>query len=90
VQQKLIMLVASGGGGEKLLQAQIIRSQIVFQFGDAIFHFRSAVVVAPNLFRRQRQGFFEESTTTREVPQFSLRSQPCSKKCGSASAATSE
>lgn len=34
-------------GSEKLMQAKIISSQIVFQFGDAIFHVRPAVVVAP-------------------------------------------
>ena len=42
-------------GGKKLLQAKIIRGSIVFQFGDAIFHVGPAVVVSPELFRRQRQ-----------------------------------
>ena len=42
-------------GGEELPQAKIIGGQIVFQFGDAIFHVRPAVVVSPELFRRQPQ-----------------------------------
>src|ERR1700687_900707 len=47
---------AEGGfGGEELLQAKIIGGQIVFQFGDAIFHVRPAVVVAPDFFRWQSQ-----------------------------------
>src|ERR1700681_4941708 len=47
---------AEGGfGGEELAQAKIICGQIVFQFGDAIFHVRPAVVVAPDFFRRQSQ-----------------------------------
>src|SRR6201998_3728107 len=59
-------------GGEKLLQAKIIRRQIVFQFGDAIFHIRPAVVVAPNLFRRQRQVADEDAEgVARNLQQFS-------------------
>src|SRR6202158_6579595 len=47
---------AEGGfGGEELPQAKIIGGQIVFQFGDAIFHVRSAVIVAPDFFRRQSE-----------------------------------
>ena len=42
-------------GGEKLMQAKTISGQIVFQFGDAIFHVRPAVVVSPEFFRRQRE-----------------------------------
>jgi len=34
-------------GSKKLLQAKIIGAQIVFQFGDAIFHVRPAIVVSP-------------------------------------------
>ena len=41
-------------GGKKLTQAKIIGAQIVFQFGDAIFHVRPAIVVSPDLFRRER------------------------------------
>ena len=44
-------------GGEKLLQAKIIRRQIVFQFGDAIFHVRPTVVVSPDLFRPVAPGW---------------------------------
>ena len=61
--KKLIMPVASGGGGEKLLQAKIIRSQIVFQFGDAIFHIRPAVVVA----QKSSGGSAKLLTKTRKV-----------------------
>jgi len=47
---------AEGGfGGEELAQAKIIGGQIVFQFGDAIFHIRPAVIVAPDFFRRQSE-----------------------------------
>src|SRR5271167_2360124 len=47
---------AEGGfGGEELAQAKIIGPQIVFQFGDAIFHVRPAVVIAPDFFQRQSQ-----------------------------------
>src|ERR1700693_1341370 len=47
---------AKGGfGGEEIPQAKIIGGQSVFQFGDAIFHVRPAVVVAPDFFRRQSQ-----------------------------------
>src|SRR5260370_35711653 len=43
---------AEGGfGGEELAQAKRIGGQIVFQFGDAIFHVRPAVVVSPDFFR---------------------------------------
>lgn len=45
----------SGFGGEELAQAKIIGGQIVFQFGDAIFHIRPVVVVAPDFFRRQSE-----------------------------------
>src|SRR5487761_1073534 len=45
---------AEGGfGGKELSQAKIIGGQIVFQFGDAIFHVRPEVVVAPDFFRWQ-------------------------------------
>ena len=47
---------AEGGfGGEELAQAKIIGGQIVFQFRDAIFHVRPAVVVAPDFFRWQSE-----------------------------------
>jgi hypothetical protein len=48
---------AAEGGfrGEELLQAKIVGGQVVFQFGDAIFHVRPAVIVAPGFFRRQSQ-----------------------------------
>src|ERR1035437_8458103 len=47
---------AEGGfGGEELSQAKIIGGQIVFQFGDAIFHVRPVVVVAPDFFRWQSE-----------------------------------
>ena len=42
-------------GDKKLTQAKIIGAQIVFQFGDTIFHVRPAIVVSPDLFRRERQ-----------------------------------
>ena len=48
---------AADGGfdGEELAQAKIVGSQIAFQFGEAIFHIRPVVVVAPDFFRRQSQ-----------------------------------
>src|ERR1700693_618500 len=51
----------SGFGGEELLQAKNIGGQIVFQFGDAIFHVRPAVVVAPDFFRWQSQVSDEDA-----------------------------
>ena len=50
-------------GGEKLPQAKIIRRQIVFQFGDAIFHIRPAVVVA----QKSSGGSAKLLTKTRNV-----------------------
>ena len=41
-------------GSEEFLQTKIVRGQIVFQFRDAVFHVRPAIVIAPNLFWRQR------------------------------------
>ena len=47
---------AEGGfGSEELAQAKIIRGQIVFQFGDAIFHVRPVIVIAPDFLRWQSQ-----------------------------------
>src|SRR5579859_2736285 len=58
--------------GKKLLQAKIIGVRIVFQFGDAIFHVRSAVVVAPEFFRRERQISNEDAEgVARNLQQFS-------------------
>src|SRR6516162_7979062 len=42
-------------GGEEFLQTKIVRGQIVFQFRDTVFHVRSVIVIAPNLFRWQHQ-----------------------------------
>jgi hypothetical protein len=41
--------------------AKIIGGQIVFQFGDAIFHVRPAIVIVPELFRRQREVANEDA-----------------------------
>src|SRR5216683_157544 len=47
---------AEGGfGGKELPHTKIIGGQIVFQLGDAIFHVRPVVVVAPDLFWRQSE-----------------------------------
>jgi hypothetical protein len=43
-------------GGEEFLQTKIVRGQIVFQFRDAISHIRPTIVIAPNLFWRQREA----------------------------------
>ncbi len=61
---------AEGGfGSEKLLQAKIIGGQIVFQFGDAIFHVRPAVIVAPDFFRRQSEvGDEDAKRGKRRIP----------------------
>ena len=59
-------------GGEELLQAKIIGGQIVFQFGNAIFHVCPAVVVSPDLFRRQRPvGNEDAKSVTGNLQQFS-------------------
>ena len=42
-------------GGEELLQAKVIRGQIVFQFSDGVFHVRSTVIIAPDFFPGQRE-----------------------------------
>src|SRR5580693_2136267 len=64
---------AEGGfGGEELLQAKIIGPQIVFQFGDAIFHVRPVVVVAPDFFRRQSEiGDEDAEGVAGNIQQFS-------------------
>jgi hypothetical protein len=57
---------------KKLKQAKIIGAQIVFQFGDTIFHVRPAIVVSPDLFRRECQVADEDAkSVTGNLQQFS-------------------
>ena len=37
-------------GGEELLQTETVGSQVVLEFGDAVFHVGAPVVVAPDFF----------------------------------------
>ena len=39
-------------GGVEVLEAESVRSQIVFEFGDSVFHVGAVIVVSPDLFRQ--------------------------------------
>ena len=59
-------------GGEELLQAKIIGRQIVFQYGDAIFHVCPAVVITPDFSPGQREvGDEQTEGVARNLQQFS-------------------
>src|SRR5208337_2090087 len=40
----------SGFGGEELLQAETVSAEVMLEFGDAVFHIGSPVVIAPDFF----------------------------------------
>src|ERR1019366_6023345 len=42
-------------GGVEVLEAESVRSRIVFEFGDPVFRVGAMIVVPPDLFRRCRQ-----------------------------------
>ncbi len=42
-------------GRTELVQSKIVGGQILFEFGGAVLHISSAVVVAPNQLGRQRE-----------------------------------
>src|SRR3989442_1379673 len=59
-------------GGKEFLQAKSIGGQIVFQFGNAVFHVGPAVVVAPDFFRGNREVADEDAEgVAGNVEQFS-------------------
>src|SRR5271165_435430 len=51
----------SSFGGEELLQAETVSAQVVFEFGDAVFHVGPPVVVAPDLLGRVAAAGDEEA-----------------------------
>ena len=69
-------------GGEELPQAEIIGGQIVLQFGDAIFHVRPVVVVAPDLFRRVREiGHEDAEGVAGNIEKFSSQRGRSARSC---------